>query len=198
MLVVGETGRPAVGQAAFARLRANPRTSRGRPAAKIGDLKDAAFDDVIYFGAERRRRWPSSSRRSAAGGLFNIVQGGGKFGRPVVSQVGRVHYGGIRVIGTTGSDPAEAMAAIPATAEIRAERQDQHHRRGRPDGHDACHPRPLPGRARSDGFCRRPERRAPGRAPETGRAAGQEEQRSRCALQSVQGQTRRASSTTSS
>jgi L-sorbose 1-phosphate reductase len=53
-------------------------------------------------------------------GLFNIVQCGSKFGRPVVSQVGRVHYGAIRVIGTTGSDPAEAMSHIPATAEIRA------------------------------------------------------------------------------
>jgi threonine dehydrogenase-like Zn-dependent dehydrogenase len=37
----------------------------------------------------------------------------------VVSQVGRVHYGGIRVVGTTGVEPAQAMAAIPGTAEIR-------------------------------------------------------------------------------
>ena len=51
--------------------------------------------------------------------MFNIVQAGGKFGRAVVSQVGRVHYGGIRLIGTTGRDPAAAMSAIPATAEIR-------------------------------------------------------------------------------
>ena len=53
------------------------------------------------------------------GGLLNIVQCGGKFGRLVVSQVGRVHYGAIRVVGTTGSDPAESMSYIPATAEIR-------------------------------------------------------------------------------
>jgi len=33
--------------------------------------------------------------------------------------VGRVHYGGIRVIGTTGSDPAEPMEFIPADGEIR-------------------------------------------------------------------------------
>ena len=52
--------------------------------------------------------------------MLAIVQGGGKFGRPVDAQVGRVHYGGIRIIGTTGADPAEAYAAIPATAEIRA------------------------------------------------------------------------------
>jgi threonine dehydrogenase-like Zn-dependent dehydrogenase len=30
-----------------------------------------------------------------------------------------VHYGAIRLIGTTGSNPAESMATIPATAEIR-------------------------------------------------------------------------------
>ena len=52
-------------------------------------------------------------------GLFNIVQCGEQFGRLVVSQIGRVHYGAIRVIGTTGSDPAEAMSYIPATGEIR-------------------------------------------------------------------------------
>jgi threonine dehydrogenase-like Zn-dependent dehydrogenase len=51
--------------------------------------------------------------------LFNIVQDGGKFGRAVISQVGRVHYGGIRITGTTGSEPVQAMAAIPDTAEIR-------------------------------------------------------------------------------
>jgi len=48
-----------------------------------------------------------------------IVQGGGKFGRPVNTQVGRVHYGGIRVVGTAGADPAAAYAVIPASAEIR-------------------------------------------------------------------------------
>ncbi|HEX7570332.1 MAG TPA: alcohol dehydrogenase, partial [Verrucomicrobiae bacterium] len=88
-------------------------------ADKIADLKNAAYDDVIYFGANFatvEKLFP----KVAVSGLFNIVQGGGKFGRPVVSQVGRVHYGGIRVIGTAGSDPAAAMAAIPATAEIRA------------------------------------------------------------------------------
>src|SRR5581483_9121269 len=55
----------------------------------------------------------------APGGLLVIIQGGKKFGRPVVTAVGRVHYGGIRITGTTGNDPAAALAAIPATAEIR-------------------------------------------------------------------------------
>jgi len=33
--------------------------------------------------------------------------------------VGRVHYGGIRIIGTTGSNPADSMEIIPETDEIR-------------------------------------------------------------------------------
>ncbi len=50
---------------------------------------------------------------------MNIVLCGGRFGRNVVTAVGRIHYGGIRIIGTTGSDPAESMQTIPATDEIR-------------------------------------------------------------------------------
>jgi D-arabinose 1-dehydrogenase-like Zn-dependent alcohol dehydrogenase len=33
--------------------------------------------------------------------------------------VGRVHYGGLRIVGTTGSDPAESMEVIPEDDEIR-------------------------------------------------------------------------------
>jgi len=116
LLVVGET---PVDQSRVAKLRGKPAATTFTTADKIGDLKNAAYDDVIYFGANFatvEKLFP----KVAVSGLFNIVQDGGKFGRPVVSQVGRVHYGGIRVIGTTGSDPAAALATIPATAEIRA------------------------------------------------------------------------------
>ena len=116
LLVVGET---PVDKSRVANLRGEPAAATFTTADKIGDLKNAAYDDVIYFGANFatvEKLFP----KVAVSGLFNIVQCGGKFGRPVVSQVGRVHYGGIRVIGTTGSDPAAAMATIPATAEIRA------------------------------------------------------------------------------
>lgn len=84
----------------------------------IDELDDAAFDDVVYFGtdaATARSLFP----KVGAGGLLNIVQCGGKFGTEVESQIGRVHYGGIRVVGTTGSDPAESMQYIPASGEIR-------------------------------------------------------------------------------
>jgi threonine dehydrogenase-like Zn-dependent dehydrogenase len=47
------------------------------------------------------------------------VQDGQVFGREVTTPVGRTHYGGIRIVGTTGSNPADGYATIPATGEIR-------------------------------------------------------------------------------
>jgi L-sorbose 1-phosphate reductase len=85
---------------------------------QLDSLKDVSFDDVVYFGANAETVTKLFGK-VAVHGLFVIVQCGKKFGRPVVSAIGRVHYGGIRVIGTAGSDPAAALAAIPATAEIR-------------------------------------------------------------------------------
>jgi L-sorbose 1-phosphate reductase len=91
-----------------------PHATRCKPEA----LPTGQFDDVIYFGSD-----PVVVEKLFANvgtdGLFVICQCGGKFGRHVISQIGRVHYGGIRVIGATGNDPSAAMAAIPATAEIR-------------------------------------------------------------------------------
>ncbi|MEN6336005.1 MAG: alcohol dehydrogenase catalytic domain-containing protein, partial [Phycisphaerales bacterium] len=84
----------------------------------VFDLEDAAYDDVIYFGATVRTvelLFP----KVAANGLLNIVLGGERFRSPVVTMVGRVHYGGIRIIGTTGSDPSDSMKYIPKTGEIR-------------------------------------------------------------------------------
>lgn len=91
-----------------------PRSTHCKPDA----LPTGQFDDVIYFGSD-----PAVAEKLFASvgtsGLFIICQCGGKFGRPVVSQIGRVHYGGIRIVGTTGNTVADALAAIPATAEIR-------------------------------------------------------------------------------
>jgi len=84
----------------------------------IFDLEDAAYDDVIYFGAAVRTA-EALFPKVAANGLFNIVLGGERFGSPVVTMVGRVHYGGIRLVGTTGPDPADSMKYIPKTGEIR-------------------------------------------------------------------------------
>ncbi len=87
-------------------------------AASVTELADAGHDDVIYFGSDPEVA-ESLFAKVALNGLLNIVLCGGKFGRDVVTMVGRVHYGGIRIIGTTGSDPAESMETIPETDEIR-------------------------------------------------------------------------------
>jgi D-arabinose 1-dehydrogenase-like Zn-dependent alcohol dehydrogenase len=84
----------------------------------ISKLEDGVFDDVIYFGSN-----PDTVEalfwKVAAHGLLNIVLCGGKFGREVVTTVGRVHYGGLRIVGTAGCDPAESMEVIPEDDEIR-------------------------------------------------------------------------------
>jgi threonine dehydrogenase-like Zn-dependent dehydrogenase len=87
-------------------------------AGNISEIPDAGYDDVIYFGCEPKTI-EALFAKVAAKGLLNIVLCGGRFGRNVVTAVGRIHYGGIRIIGTTGSDPAESMQTIPATDEIR-------------------------------------------------------------------------------
>ena len=87
-------------------------------AGNISELIDAGYDDVIYFGCEPKTV-ESLFAKVAAKGLLNIVLCGGNFGRSIVTAVGRIHYGGIRIIGTIGSDPAESMQTIPATGEIR-------------------------------------------------------------------------------
>ena len=87
--------------------------------ANISGLADAGYDDVIYFGSDAKVV-EALFAKVAAGGLLNIVLCGGKFGRDVVTMVGRVHYGGIRIVGTTGWDPAESMEVIPEGDEIRA------------------------------------------------------------------------------
>lgn len=82
------------------------------------ELPDAGYDDVVYFGSDAKTV-EALFAKVAAHGLLNIVLCGGKFGRSVTTSVGRVHYGGIRIVGTTGSDPAESMKYIPQTDEIR-------------------------------------------------------------------------------
>jgi D-arabinose 1-dehydrogenase-like Zn-dependent alcohol dehydrogenase len=88
-------------------------------ATDISEIADAGYDDVIYFGSETSTV-EILFRKVAPQGLVNIVLCGGKFGRDVVTMVGRVHYGGIRIVGTTGTDPAESMEYIPETGEVRA------------------------------------------------------------------------------
>jgi len=85
---------------------------------KLASLQDAAYDDILYFGSNPQTV-EALLTKLAAKGLLNITMCGGRFGREVVVPVGRVHYGGIRVVGTTGSDPASSMQYIPQNDEIR-------------------------------------------------------------------------------
>ena len=97
------------------KLKGTGKVTYATPAA----LPAGAFDDVIYFGSDAAVAEKLFANVGTKG-LFVIVQGGKKFGRSVVTAVGRVHYGGIRIAGTTGGNVADALAAIPATAEIRS------------------------------------------------------------------------------
>jgi len=87
--------------------------------SNISELINAGYDDVIYFGSEAEVV-EALFAKVAAGGLLNIVLCSGKLGQDVVTMVGRVHYGGIRIVGTTGTEPAESMEVIPEADEIRA------------------------------------------------------------------------------
>ena len=87
-------------------------------AASISALTDAGYDDIIYFGSDAKVV-EALFAKVALNGILNIVLYGDRFGRDVVTTVGRVHYGGIRIVGTSGSDPAESMEIIPETDEIR-------------------------------------------------------------------------------
>jgi threonine dehydrogenase-like Zn-dependent dehydrogenase len=86
--------------------------------ANISELADVGYDDVVYFGSDADLV-EALFAKVATKGLLNIVLCEGKFGRDIVTTVGRVHYGGIRIVGTTGSDPAESMKVIPDMDEIR-------------------------------------------------------------------------------
>ncbi len=87
-------------------------------ATSISALTDAGYDDIIYFGSDAKVV-EALFAKVALNGILNIVLCGDRFGRDVVTTVGRIHYGGIRIVGTTGSDAAESMKVIPETDEIR-------------------------------------------------------------------------------
>jgi threonine dehydrogenase-like Zn-dependent dehydrogenase len=82
------------------------------------ELADESFDDLLVFGC-RADELEVLFKKTAKNALVLLMQCGENFDRDVVSPVGRFHYGGVRVAGTTGSNPAEAAAVIPATGEIR-------------------------------------------------------------------------------
>ena len=115
LLVVGDA---PIDRSVVATLPGKPGSVVMATGGVVGEQPAAGFDDIVYFGADAATA-AALFPKLAAGGLMAIVQGGRKFGHQVETQVGRVHYGGIRIVGTAGNDPAAAYAAIPETAEIR-------------------------------------------------------------------------------
>lgn len=123
LLVVAEAGVATSGLAALRAASAPARVTAvgaevpGARAASWDEL-EPGFDDIVYYGADA----DAIERLAALLGnesLLCVVLGGRRLARPVKLDVGRVHYDFVRFIGTTGDDPAEAYASIPATGEIR-------------------------------------------------------------------------------
>ena len=139
LLVVGDTRWT---RAALWSLPGKPKPLTVTTVGQAGRTGQRGLRRRDLFRHRRRRRWKNSFAKVGAGGLFNIVPGGRQiWPRRSCRRWAAFITAASGIIGTTGRNAADALAAIPATAEIRAERQDQHHRRRRADGHDARHPR---------------------------------------------------------
>jgi threonine dehydrogenase-like Zn-dependent dehydrogenase len=84
----------------------------------VDELPEEAFDDIVYFGADKGTI-ETLNDKLAAKGIINIVLGGQTIGEDVSVGIGRTHYGLTRWIGTVGSDAAESYKTIPADGEVR-------------------------------------------------------------------------------
>jgi threonine dehydrogenase-like Zn-dependent dehydrogenase len=96
-----------------------PAEVRSIKPADAASLPNESLDDIVYFGTDRATI-EILNDKLAAGGIINLVLDEKRIGKLVSVGVGRVHYGGTRWIGTTGSDPAQSYRNIPATGEVRA------------------------------------------------------------------------------
>jgi D-arabinose 1-dehydrogenase-like Zn-dependent alcohol dehydrogenase len=88
-------------------------------AADADGLPVESFDDIVYFGADAERI-EQLQELLATRGVIDIVLGGGRIGRSVAIDVGRIHYDLTRWVGTEGSAAAEGYAIAPPTGELRA------------------------------------------------------------------------------
>ena len=82
------------------------------------DLPNEHFNDILFVSSSAELL-EAIFPKLAANGLINIVQCGGRFGRAVTVPVGRVHYGNIRITGTSGRSPQDGFKAIPVNVDIR-------------------------------------------------------------------------------
>ncbi|MCD4550308.1 alcohol dehydrogenase catalytic domain-containing protein [Schaalia sp. lx-260] len=81
-------------------------------------LADQTFDDIVYFGANADVI-EALSLLLGTRAVMCVVLGGTQIDRKVSLDIGRVHYDFIRFCGTTGDDPRDGYAWIPATGELR-------------------------------------------------------------------------------
>jgi threonine dehydrogenase-like Zn-dependent dehydrogenase len=86
--------------------------------ARVQDLPDEAFDDIVYFGASKATI-ELLNDKLAPQGIIALVLGGQRIGEPVSVGVGRIHYHLTRWIGVTGEHAAHAYRTIPASGELR-------------------------------------------------------------------------------
>ncbi len=88
-------------------------------AADTVALPVESFDDIVYFGADAGHI-EQLQGLLAPRGVIDIVLGGGRIGRAVAVDVGRIHYDLTRWVGTTGAAAAAGYAIAPADGELRA------------------------------------------------------------------------------
>ncbi len=90
----------------------------GFTAMPLPELVPRSIDDLVYVGSDAaalEALFPLLANHS----LLLLATAGGRFGRPVIAPIGRVHYGNMRLAATTAATPATALAAIPANGELR-------------------------------------------------------------------------------
>jgi len=105
-------------QAAALRAAVEPVVPTIVVVADADGLPVESFDDVVYFGADATRIEQLQSLL-ATRGVIDVVLGGGRIGRPVSIDVGRIHYDLTRWVGTAGSAAAAGYAIAPSTGELR-------------------------------------------------------------------------------
>ncbi|WP_428638900.1 alcohol dehydrogenase catalytic domain-containing protein [Schaalia sp.] len=86
--------------------------------AALDALEGRAFDDIVAFTADPEVI-EKASLLLGTRSVMCVVLNGGTISRKVSLDIGRVHYDFIRFCGTTGSDPAEGYAWIPANGDLR-------------------------------------------------------------------------------
>ncbi len=89
-----------------------------RKSSELTDLPHEGFQDIIAFAPNKATVEILNDKLSPSG-TINLVMCGKKFGAPVNMGVGRLHYGGTRWVGSTGSDESEGYRWVPATGELR-------------------------------------------------------------------------------